>query len=94
MIKENCLYKIGMPWRNMHEPAPFTPEEIIIFTRAPRLRAPRGARRGSSVFSKMLPVIDPPRGRPVGGGGTYHNRGYGGLNPHYSVFLEFDFHRK
>jgi hypothetical protein len=26
--------------------------------------------------------IDPPRGRPVGGGGTYHNRGYGGLNPH------------
>jgi hypothetical protein len=29
--------------------------------------------------------IDPPRGRPGGGGGTYHNRGYGGLNPHNSV---------
>jgi len=25
---------------------------------------------------------DPPRGRPVGGGGIYHFWGYGGLNPH------------
>jgi len=39
--------------------------------RAPRFRAPRGARRGSSVFFKMLPVIDPPRGRPFGGGGVH-----------------------
>jgi hypothetical protein len=31
--------------------------------------------------------LDPPRGRPVGGGGVYHFRGYGGLNPHQQ-FLE------
>jgi len=36
-------------------------------------------RRGSAVFSDMLIVPDPPRGRPVGGGGNYHNRGYGSL---------------
>ena len=30
-------------------------------------------------------VIDPPRGRPAGGGDTYHNRGNGGFNPCYSV---------
>jgi len=34
---------------------------------------PSGARRGSSVFFKMLPVVDPPRGRPFGGGGVHHN---------------------
>jgi hypothetical protein len=55
--------------------------------RAPRFRAPRGARRGSAVFSVMLTVPDPPRGRPAGGGGNYHNRGYGGLNPHYPMPL-------
>jgi hypothetical protein len=27
-------------------------------------------------------VTEPPRGRPVGGGGVYRKRGYGGLNPH------------
>jgi len=26
--------------------------------------------------------LDPPRGRPVGGGGVYLIWGYGGLNPH------------
>ena len=51
--------------------------------RVPRLRASHGARRGSSVFLEIS-VVDPPRGRPVGGGGTYHNRGMGGLNPHHS----------
>ena len=30
---------------------------------APRLRAPRGARRGSPVFFLKISVIDPPRGR-------------------------------
>jgi len=39
--------------------------------RAPRLRAPRGARRGSSAYLKLLPAIDPPRGRPFGGGGVH-----------------------
>jgi len=27
-------------------------------------------------------VPDPPRGRPVGGGGVHRNRGYGGIGPH------------
>jgi len=51
-------------------------------------------RRGSAVFSDMLIVPDPPRGRPVGGGGTYHNRGYGGISPQNSVSEEFNFHGK
>jgi hypothetical protein len=46
--------------------------------RAPRLRAPCGARRGKCGF----PFPDPPRGRPVGGG-TPRSRGYGGICPHH-----------
>jgi hypothetical protein len=42
---------------------------------------------GGSVFFLERAVIDPPRGRPFGGGGIYHNRGHGGLNPHYPVVL-------
>jgi len=38
-----------------------------------RLRAPRGARRGSSVFFFEISVIDPPRGRPFGGGGVHRS---------------------
>jgi len=41
---------------------------------------PQGPSRGTAglcVF--QISVVDPPRGRPVGGGGTYQNRGYGGL---------------
>jgi len=30
------------------------------------LQGPSGAWRGSSMFSRMLPVIDPPRGAPLG----------------------------
>jgi hypothetical protein len=41
-----------------------------------------------------ISVIDPPRGRPVVGGGICHNRGYGGLNPHYSVSKEFGFQKE
>jgi len=29
------------------------------------------ARRGSAVFTNMLTGTDPPRGRPVGGGGVH-----------------------
>jgi len=36
------------------------------------LQGPFGARRGRSVFFKMLTVVDPPRGRPFGGGGVHH----------------------
>jgi hypothetical protein len=32
--------------------------------RVPPPQGPSGARQGSSVFSRMLPVIDPPRGVP------------------------------
>jgi hypothetical protein len=63
---------------------------------ATRLRAPRGARRGRKVFfspavvgnaihKEKMERSDPPRGRPVGSGGTYHNLGYGGLKSHYFV---------
>jgi len=31
------------------------------------------AQRGSPVFLKMLPVIDPPQGRPFGCGGVHRN---------------------
>src|SRR5208337_868634 len=37
--------------------------------RVPRHEGPSGARRGSESFFVFF-VIDPPRGRPVGGGGT------------------------
>ena len=40
-----------------------------------RLPPPQGlseARRGSAVFADMLTDTDPPRGRPVGGGGVHH----------------------
>jgi hypothetical protein len=47
--------------------------------RVPRLRAPHGARRGSSVFLEIS-IIDPPQGS-LRGGGTYHNRGYGVSTP-------------
>jgi len=59
-------------------------KNIIIFMRAPRLRAPRGARRGRLPESRMKRSWRPPRERPAGGGGTYHNRGYGGITPHHS----------
>jgi len=41
---------------------------------APRLRAPRGARRGNYLFSDWQ-VIDAPRGRPAFGGASHHNVG-------------------
>jgi len=34
------------------------------------------ARRGSAVFATMLIDTDPPRGRPVGGGGVHRNAGF------------------
>jgi len=34
-------------------------------------QGPSGARRGSAVFSDMLIITDPPRGRPFGGGGVH-----------------------
>jgi len=37
-------------------------------------QGPSGARRGSAVFSNMLIVPDPPRGRPAGGGGVPRTR--------------------
>ena len=39
-----------------------------------------GASLGRSV--KGIPVSDPPRGRPVGGGGVNPIWGYGGISPH------------
>jgi hypothetical protein len=48
-------------------------------TSPPRLRAPLGARRGECGF----PVPDPPRGRPVGGGGTSRSWGCGRQPPQY-----------
>ena len=50
----------------------------IKITMPSRLRAPHGARRGECGF----PFPDPPRGRPVGGGGTPRSWGYGGISPH------------
>ena len=40
------------------------------------------AQRGKEVSGILSFVIDPPRGRPFGGGGVYRMWGYGGLNPH------------
>jgi hypothetical protein len=40
------------------------------------------ARRGREVLCVLILILDPPRGRPVGGGGVHRNQGYGGLNPH------------
>ena len=45
--------------------------------RAPRLRAFPEARRGSAVFTNMLIGTDPPRGRPVGGGGVHRKKLWG-----------------
>jgi len=57
-------------------------KEIRIFTRAP---PPQGPSWGGAVrFFLQRAVVDPPRGA-LRGGGTCHNRGYGGLNPHYPV---------
>jgi len=36
-------------------------------------QGPSGARRGSTVFSDMLIITDPPRGRPFGNGGVHPN---------------------
>jgi len=36
----------------------------------------------ASFFQELKKRPEPPRGRPAGGGGTYHNWGYGGINPH------------
>jgi len=36
-------------------------------------QGPSGARRGSPVVSNRLPGINPPRGRPFGGGGVHPN---------------------
>jgi hypothetical protein len=33
------------------------------------------------------PLTDPPRGRPVGGGGTHRNQRKGGINPHCHELL-------
>jgi hypothetical protein len=46
---------------------------------------PRGlfeARRGKCAFWEKG-KLKPPRERPRGGGGTYRNRGYGGISPHH-----------
>ncbi len=42
------------------------------FMRAPSPLGLSEARRGSAVFTSMLIDTDPPRGRPVGGGGVHH----------------------
>ena len=41
--------------------------------RASRLRAPPGHGGKVRCLSKMLQVIDPPRGRPFGDGGVHRN---------------------
>ncbi|AGB03174.1 hypothetical protein Metfor_2168 [Methanoregula formicica SMSP] len=33
----------------------------------------------------MRLVTEPPRGRTAGGGGIYHEWGYGGISPHHIV---------
>jgi hypothetical protein len=40
----------------------------------------------------LMQLVDPPRGRPAGGGGVHPSRGHGGLNPHHrdgihSIFM-------
>jgi hypothetical protein len=60
--------------------------------RAPRLRAPRGARRGSPVFFRNI-IPDPPGGHPVGAAATIVIGSMGISNPVFSLNL-FDFHKK
>jgi hypothetical protein len=71
-----------MNWESSHRNDEIG-KDVINFMRAPRLRAPPGYGGAVRCFSEIK-VLDPPRGRPAGGGGNYHNWGYGGLNPHYS----------
>jgi hypothetical protein len=52
------------------------------------------ARRGKVFLQKPQKMnfhrfTDPPRGRPVGGGDTYHNWGYGGISPHHLSHNKF-----
>jgi|GEM_PF-5299415 len=51
-------------WRNGHERRVHTRTMKIEDMRAPRLRASVLHGRAVPCFLKMLPVIDPPRGRP------------------------------
>jgi hypothetical protein len=39
-------------------------------------------RHGGADYRFHSEEIDPPRGRPCGGGGIHRNWGYGGFNPH------------
>ena len=55
-------------WRTWHEQRVRTRTMKIIDRRAPRLKAPPGHGGAVGVFSKMVPVIDPPRGALRGGG--------------------------
>src|SRR5208337_5051652 len=50
-----------------------------MIARFPRLRAPSGHSGASTVFV----ISNPPRGCPVGGGGTSRPWGYGGISPHH-----------
>ena len=53
----------------------FTPPTMkIAELRAPCLMAPRGGTAGQFHVFKILPVIDPPRGRPVWGGGVHRKK--------------------
>jgi hypothetical protein len=68
-----------MNWESSHRNDEIG-KDVINFMRAPRLRAPPGYGGAVRCFSEIK-VLDPPRGRPAGGGGNYHNWGYGGLLP-------------
>jgi hypothetical protein len=58
-------------------------KNLIIFTRAPRLRAPRGARRGKKVQSPrhFFNRLEPAAGRPSGRRAFKSNRKCGGSIP-------------
>jgi len=53
------------------------------YKRVPRLRA--SFRHGGADYRFLSEEIDPPRGRPFGGGGIHRNRGYGGNNSHHHI---------
>jgi len=60
-----------MLWRNGQEQRVRTRTMKIADMRAPRIRAPPWHGGQFRVFLKMLPVVDPPRGRPFGSGGVH-----------------------
>jgi hypothetical protein len=66
--------------------------EKISYKRVPRLRA--SPRHGGADYRFLDPEIDPPRGRPFGGGGIHRNTGVWGFQPPSSYLKGFNFHKK